>query len=169
MAARGVSCCDVVGGHRQRGAQRHGHTFALRGTAACGARIPRRESGGNPRLGAGKGGVFRWYICSHTLTRSFLSLLSAVLFSPFSISLCINRYVLSCSIGDCVWVLTGVFSFLGKVDQSLNLRECDKCNAKIYEASLVCHSCKSVSTPCIVSGACASSPPRRGYANSESW
>lgn len=55
------------------------------------------------------------------------------------------------------WVLA--LSMDQQVDQTLSVRNCDKCRTSIYEASLICHKCSNQSPPCIVSGACVSYPP----------
>jgi intraflagellar transport protein 172 len=48
------------------------------------------------------------------------------------------------------WVLA--ISLDQKVNQEVEKRNCEECNARIYEASLFCHNCKSTHEPCIVTG-----------------
>lgn len=39
-----------------------------------------------------------------------------------------------------------------KFDSSLPLRNCEKCNTKIYEASISCYKCKNKSEVCVLTG-----------------
>ncbi|KAJ3125766.1 hypothetical protein HK098_008226 [Nowakowskiella sp. JEL0407] len=48
------------------------------------------------------------------------------------------------------WVLQ--VSLDRKVNQEVDKRNCEECNTSIYDASLNCYNCKSVSEACIVSG-----------------
>eukprot|EP01137_Pigoraptor_chileana_P037243 Opistho-2@34026 len=48
------------------------------------------------------------------------------------------------------WVLA--ISMDQQVDQTLSRKPCDGCGAGMYEASLVCHNCKTRYEPCIVTG-----------------
>jgi intraflagellar transport protein 172 len=48
------------------------------------------------------------------------------------------------------WVLG--WSVDKSIDQKMDLRNCDKCRAEIYTATLSCHSCQHKYDPCVVTG-----------------
>jgi intraflagellar transport protein 172 len=48
------------------------------------------------------------------------------------------------------WVLN--INMSNNVDKSLSLRNCEQCGNEIYEASLVCHHCRTGYEPCIITG-----------------
>ena len=48
------------------------------------------------------------------------------------------------------WVLQ--VSLDHKVNQEVDFRECEKCGTSIYEASLSCYNCNTLSEPCVVTG-----------------
>lgn len=39
-----------------------------------------------------------------------------------------------------------------KIDHSLPLRTCEKCNSKIFEGSVVCYKCQNKSEVCVLTG-----------------
>lgn len=63
------------------------------------------------------------------------------------------------------WVIT--VSMDQQVDQSLSTRCCDQCGSDIYEASLICKSCK---VPCYLQNSrCAMFGPQRTYNPNSVW